>query len=567
MGFQVSPGVEIKEIDLSNVVPAISTSLGATAGAFNWGPVSEVTMVSSEKELASTFGGPDDNTASFFWTAASFLKYSNALKVVRVATTNLNATASGTGVLVKNKDHYEDPTLSLTDDWIAKYPGLLGNSLKVSVCPAGDAAVFAAWAYEDNFDNAPTTSTFASDKSCSNDEMHVVVVDEDGEWTGTPGTVLDIFPGVSQASDAKNADGSSNYYKTVLNSSKYVWWGDDDSTLTNASSTTLAVAGDFMSSITTAVIDTSLSGGTDDNAPTLGEMQLGFDMFADSATIDVNLLFTVPGANTAISGDPGSDTALANYIINIAQTRKDCVAFLSPPIEDTVNETSPAVEVKAWADQLTSSSYGFIDSSALYMYDKYNDTFRWIPAAGHMAGLCANTDKIADPWYSPAGYDRGQLRNVTKLAFNPDQADRDTLYKARINPLVAFPGQGKLLFGDKTAQAKPSSFDRINVRRLFIVLEKAIATAAKYQLFEFNDDFTRAQFRNMVEPFLRDVKGRRGITDFAVVCDGTNNTGQIIDTNQFVADIYIKPARSINFITLSFIATRSDVEFSEIIGQ
>jgi phage tail sheath protein FI len=567
MGFQVSPGVEIKEIDLSNVVPAVSTSLGATAGAFNWGPVSEVTMISSEKELASTFGTPDDNTASFYWTAASFLKYSNALKVVRVATTNLNATASGTGVLVKNDEHYESLVTTITDDWVAKYPGLLGNSLKVSVCPAGDAAVFAAWTYKDNFPSAPTTSTFASGKSCTNDEMHIVVVDVDGKWTGTANSILEKFEGVSQASDAKNSDGTSNYYKTRLNNSKYIWWGDDDSTLTNASSTTAAVAGDFMSSITTAVIDTSLTGGTDDNAPTLGEMQLGFDMFKDADTIDVNLIFGVPGANGATSGQSGDDTVFANYLIALAETRKDCVAFVSPAIADTVDENSPADEVKAWADQLTSSSYGFIDSTAVYMYDKHNDTYRWVGAAGHMAGLCANTDQVADPWYSPAGYDRGQLRGVTKLAYNPDKTDRDTLYKARINPLVAFPGQGKLLFGDKTSQAKPSAFDRINVRRLFIVLEKAIATAAKYQLFEFNDEFTRAQFRNMVEPFLRDIKGRRGITDFAVICDGTNNTGQIIDTNQFVADIYIKPTRSINFITLSFIATRTDVEFSEIIGQ
>jgi len=223
--------------------------------------------------------------------------------------------------------------------------------------------------------------------------------------------------------------------------------------------------------------------------------------------------------------------------------------------------------VKAFADQLTSTSYGVIDSTALKVYDKYNDVYRWIPAAGHTAGLCANTDNVADAWFSPAGYTRGQLLGVTKIAVNPKQADRDTLYKARVNPITSFPGQGIVLFGDKTAQAKPSAFDRINVRRLFIVLEKAIATAAKYQLFEFNDEFTRAMFRNMVEPFLRDVKGRRGITDFAVVCDETNNTGQIIDTNQFVADIYIKPARSINFITLNFIATRTGVEFSEIIGQ
>jgi phage tail sheath protein FI len=262
-----------------------------------------------------------------------------------------------------------------------------------------------------------------------------------------------------------------------------------------------------------------------------------------------------------------NNVTLANGLFAIAAARKDCVAFVSPAITDTVGSSTPTDDVKTFADQLTSTSYGVIDSTALKVYDKYNDTYRWIGASGHMAGLCANTDNVADAWFSPAGFTRGQLLGVTKIAFNPKQADRDTLYKARINPIVAFPGQGIVLYGDKTAQAKPSAFDRINVRRLFIVLEKAVATAAKFQLFEFNDEFTRAMFRNMVEPFLRDVKGRRGITDFAVVCDETNNTGDIIDTNQFVADIYIKPARSINFITLNFIATRTGVEFSEIIGQ
>jgi len=279
---------------------------------------------------------------------------------------------------------------------------------------------------------------------------------------------------------------------------------------------------------------------------------------SDADTIDVNLLFGTPDAD-------GSDV-MAKYLIAIAEARKDCVAFVSPPIEDSTGTTGSVANVKLWADGLPSSSYGVTDSSALYVYDKYNDVYRWIGAAGHTAGLCANTDRVADAWFSPAGMTRGQLRNVVKLAINPKKADRDTLYKARVNPLVAFPGEGIQMFGDKTLQAKPSAFDRINVRRLFIVLEKAISTAAKASLFEFNDEFTRAQFRNMVEPFLRDVKGRRGLTDFLVVCDETNNTGQVIDSNSFVCDMYIKPARSINFITLNFIATRTGVEFSEIAG-
>ena len=569
MAFQVSPGVQVKEIDLTNVIPAVSTSIGGFAGAFNWGPVEEIRTVGSEKELAAIFGTPDNNTASYFLTAASFLTYGNALKVVRAATDNLNATTGSAGQLIKNRDDYEEATT--TAEWIAKYPGTLGNSLKVSICPA-DNTVFNSWGstdtYHDEFDSAPGTSAWAAERSCTNDELHVIVIDEDGEWTGTPKTVLETFAFVSQASDAKSADGTSNYYKDVINAnSDYIWWGAHPSLLTHAGTTTSVHAadstdaGDYLSGITAAAITESLAGGTDDNAPTVGEIQTAYDMFEDAETVDVNLLFAVPGA------DGGDDVTLAQDLLAIAAARKDLVAFISPPTEDTVGTATPAADVKAFADQLTSTSYGVIDSTALKVYDKYNDVYRWIPASGHVAGLCANTDQVADAWFSPAGFNRGQILGITKIAFNPKQADRDTLYKARINPIVSFPGQGTVLYGDKTAQAKPSAFDRINVRRLFITLEKAIATAAKYQLFEFNDEFTRAMFRNMVEPFLRDVKGRRGITDFAVVCDATNNTGQVVDSNRFVADIYIKPARSINFITLNFIATRTGVEFSEIIGS
>jgi phage tail sheath protein FI len=561
MAFQVSPGVQVKEIDLTNVIPAVSTSIGGFAGAFNWGPVEEIRTVGSEKELAAVFGTPDNNTAKYFLTAASFLTYGNALKTVRVeATGMLNATTGASGLLVKNRDHLDDVTTT-GFEFIAKYPGVLGNSLKVDICPA-DSASFTGWAYAGEFDAAPSTSDFAAERSCTNDEMHIAVIDEDGLWSGTPGTVLETFPFVSQASDAKSAQGTSNYWIDVINgNSAYVWGGDEPSLLTNSGSATATVAGDYMAAIVAAVVSESLAAGADNNAPTVGELQLGFDLFEDAETVDVNLLFSVPGA------DSGDDVTLANDLLSIAATRKDVVAFISPPIEDTVGTATPATDVKAFADQLTSTSYGVIDSTALKVYDKYNDVYRWIPAAGHMAGLCANTDQVADAWFSPAGFTRGQILGITKIAFNPKQADRDTLYKARINPIVSFPGQGTVLYGDKTAQAKPSAFDRINVRRLFITLEKAIATAAKFQLFEFNDEFTRAMFRNMVEPFLRDVKGRRGITDFAVVCDATNNTGEVVDTNRFVADIYIKPARSINFITLNFIATRTGVEFSEIIGQ
>ena len=560
MAFQVSPGVQVNEIDATSVVPAVSTSIGGFAGSFNWGPVEEIVTVGSEKELAETFGTPDSNTAKYFLTAASFLKYGNALKVVRVSSGHDNATADGTGQLIKNKEDYDNNYSNGSLNvgrWGAKYPGELGNSLKVSMITAG-ISNFAGWAYSNNFDAAPGTSDYAVSlgKSAAADELHVAVIDEDGAWTGTAGTVLETFSFLSQGSDAKKGDGSSNYYKDVINNtSKYIWWLDHDSNLSEAGDTIAATTA--FTTVTTAVED-SLSGATDDNAPTVGEIALGYDLFEDADTVDVNLLFACPDAN-------GEDT-IANDLISIAAARKDCMAFVSPPIEDTVGSSSPAADVSGWASGLTSSSYASTDSTALYVYDKYNDAYRWIGGSGHQAGLCASTDSVADAWFSPAGVNRGQLLGVTKLAFNPKKADRDTLYKARVNPIVSLPGQGTLLFGDKTLLSKPSAFDRINVRRLFIALEKAISTAAKAQLFEFNDEFTRAQFRNLVEPFLRDVKGRRGLTDFAVICDETNNTSQVVDANRFVADIFVKPSRSINFITLNFIATRSGVDFTEIAG-
>jgi phage tail sheath protein FI len=562
MAFQVSPGVDIKEIDASNVVPAVSTSIGGFAGAFNWGPVSEVCTVGSENELVGKFGSPDDNTAKYFLVAASFLKYGNALKVVRSSTGNKNATSDGsTGQLIKNETDYDNnySTGSLSvGNWTAKYPGVLGNSLKVSVVTQGITS-FAGWTYAASFDSAPTTSDYAAGlgKTSANDELHIAVVDEDGAISGTPGTVLETFGFLSQASDAKDTSGTSLFYKDVINSkSEWIWWTDHDTSLSDAGET---VAANTSFTTNSAAIEASLGGGTDDNAPTTAEVTAAYDLLADADTIDVNLLFATPDAN-------GADV-VAEKLITIAKTRKDCMAFVSPPLEDTVGSANPGTDVKAFADGLTSTSYASCDSTALYVYDKHNDVYRFIGASGHMAGLCANTDSVADAWFSPAGVNRGQLLGVTKLAYNPTKADRDTLYKARVNPIVSMPGQGTILFGDKTLLKRPSAFDRINVRRLFIVLEKAISTAAKAQLFEFNDEFTRAQFRNLIEPFLRDVKGRRGLTDFLVVCDNTNNTSAVIDGNRFVADLFIKPSRSINFITLNFIATRSGIEFSEIAGS
>jgi len=565
MAFQVSPGVQVNEIDATAVVPAVSTSIGGFAGSFNWGPVAEVVSISSEQDLADTFGSPDDNTYQYFLTAASFLKYGNALKVVRVQSGHLNATGvAANGLLIKNDTHYVDAGYNTgagaVGHWAAKYPGIKGNSLKVSLITEGITS-FSGWTYSSSFNGAPGTSTYAANlgKGSIGDEVHVAVVDEDGVFSGTAGTVLETFAYASQASDAKNPDGTSNYYVDVVNNgSDYVRWMDHSTTLPEAGADLRLAATTAITGVTAAIED-SLTGGTDDNAPTVGEIATGYDLLEDAETVDVGLLFAYPDAN-------GADT-IAEDLISIVNARKDCVAFVSPPIADSQGAAAPVTDVMAFANGLTSSSYAVCDSSAVYVYDKYNDTYRWIGAAGHVAGLCANTDNVADAWYSPAGVSRGQLLGVTKLAWNPVKADRDTLYKGRVNPLVSLPGQGTMLFGDKTLLAKPSAFDRINVRRLFITLEKAVSIAAKAQLFEFNDEFTRAQFKNLVEPFLRDVKGRRGLTDFSVICDETNNTSQVIDTNSFVADIYIQPTRSINYITLNFVATRTGVSFTEIAGS
>jgi len=588
MAFQVSPGVEVREIDLTNVVPAVSSSIGGIAGAFAWGPVEQITSVSSEKDLVGLFGRPNDTTYKYFMPAAQFLQYTNALKVVRANQAGMNnANSDGDNdVLVKNSDDYDDPTKTFTAEFIAKYPSeKLGNSLKVVVCtnatafnPVLDTSgddVSEFKDYRDLFDFAPGVTEFAEDRGLTGDnlvkntdgdilngdELHIVVVDEGGEWTGSEGEVLEIFQGLSQASDARRPDGSSNYYVDVINrSSKYVWFGTHDASLTDAGKT-VATAGSAGFETVDAPIVYSFSGGVDGTTGvTSGELSTAYDLFGDAETVDVNLL---------IGAEVGEADAIsyAKAMINIAESRKDVVVFLSPAIADTVNNVTAVSDVKDWADGITSSSYAVLDSTALYVYDKYNDKFRWIVASGAVAGVCAFTDSVSDPWFSPAGFTRGQLRGVTKIALNPKKGDRDTLYKARVNPIVAFPGEGIVLYGDKTALAKPSAFDRINVRRLFITLEKAVATAAKFQLFEFNDEFTQAQFRNLVEPFLRDVLGRRGITDFAVICNDTNNTPEVVDSNRFVADIYVKPARSINFITLNFIATRTGVEFSEIVGQ
>ena len=557
MAFLVSPGVQVKEIDLTNVVPSTSSTIGAMAGAFQWGPAEEVVTVSSETELVDKFGKPNADTFESVLTAAQFLSYGSALKVVRaVKSTARNATASGTGILAKNDDHFSTLTPAAGDWVMARHPGITGNNLEVH--HATQAASFnGSTLWKSWIESAPGTSAGAAAVGGSLDEIHIVVTDKTGVITGTAGTVLETFGFLSQASDVKSTDGTSLYYKDHINTnSKWIRIGNHPAALSDAGESATSNAFTVV-----AVAAQALTGGIDGNTLTVGETTGMYDKFADAETIDVNLVFQ---ANSGLSAS--DNITLSNHITALCAARKDAVGFVSPERAATANAAAPATSVATWRTGCTSTSYGFADSGSLYVYDKYSDVYRWICAAGSMAGLTANADLVADAWFSPAGFTRGNVRNVTKLAYNPNQADRDTLYKSGVNPIVTFPGSGTVLFGDKTLQNKPSAFDRINVRRLFIVLEKAISTASKASLFEFNDEFTRAQFRNMVEPFLRDVKGRRGITDFKVVCDGTNNTGAIIDTNKFVADIYVKPARSINYITLNFIATRTGVEFSEIAG-
>lgn len=559
MAFQLSPGVNVSEIDLTTIVPAVSTSIGAFAGPFAWGPVGEIITISDEVRLADRFGKPDSSNYEYWFSAANFLAYANNLKVVRAAniTSTLNATANGTGVLIKNDTDWETNHSSYTANsygcFAARYAGALGNSLKVSMA---DANTYSGWAYASQFNTAPGTSTYVSDKGGSFDEVHVIVVDEDGKFTGTRGTVLEKFAYASKASDAKDDSGNTNYYKNVIGTqSKYIHLVSQ-TTGVGTGTAWGSVANNTSFANLTANITVSLSGGADGTISS-ANVVTAYDFFDNADSVDISLVVSGP-----------ADATVAGSLIDMAVSRKDCLAFLSPEKADVVNNAGDeATDVVAYRNTLTSSSYAVLDGNWKYQYDKYNDVYRWVPMNGDTAGLCARTDLERDPWYSPGGLNRGIIKNVIKLAWNPTKTDRDTLYVAGVNPVVSFQGEGTVLFGDKTMQSKPSAFDRINVRRLFIVLEKAIAKAARFSLFEFNDQFTRAQFVSMVEPFLRDVQGRRGITDFRVVCDESNNTGQVIDSNQFIGDIYIKPARSINFIQLNFVAVRTGVSFDEVVGK
>jgi hypothetical protein len=572
MAFQLSPGVLVTEKDLTNVVPAVSASIGALAGNFSWGPALEVKSIGSEVELVKTFGRPTTTTFVDFFSAANFLSYANNLRVVRVVGGDAkNAVTSGDGVLIKNEDNYANSFASGQSEsgpWAAKYPGTLGNALKISIA---DSSTFSSWDYKNDFDSAPGTSDFAANVGGSNDELHIIVIDETGAITGTAETILEKFAFVSKAADAKKNDGGTNYYKNIVNqNSQYVYWinhptadADDLDGGADWGSTVVGNSFALIDNITSTTWDGggeiatfTFSNGALDGA---GDSEIidGYAMFANAETIDINLVMASGHGSTVIT----------SLISDIAEVRKDCMVFVSPAQNDVVNQAGSEVSnITSFRNGLTSSSYAVMDSGWKYQYDRYNDTYVWTPLNADVAGLCARTDETNDAWWSPAGLNRGVIKNTIKLAFSPTQSQRDDLYKIGINPVVSFAGQGTILYGDKTLLAKPSAFDRINVRRLFIILEKSIATSAKFQLFEFNDALTRSQFRSTVQSFLSNVQSRRGIYDFKVVCDETNNTGEVIDRNEFVADIYVKPARSINFIQLNFVAVRSSVAFNEVAG-
>jgi len=699
MGFQVSPGVNVTEVDLTTIVPAVATTQGAIAGIFRWGPVEQRVLVDTEATLAARFGKPNSNTAETWFTASSFLGYGNILYVTRAANTtdantaNNNAAYNALGLantlavnsssanlllsVVKNSDDYLTKASFPGDvNFVAKFPGAMGNSLKLSMCLSNSSfsntisltsnstggtggttgnstvcsivfslnsntanviiqssdgtqgvtnsisdfiksrltlgdyitagnnligtqnlkiaslsntsypgsasnpasftinfydtyrlstaytanSVSRKWEYFNVVDTAPTQSSYVAQfgNTAAQDEVHVVVVDENGDFTGVPGTVLERFAHLSRATDAKTSDGGTLYYKTVLNNtSQYVWYANDGQA-TSANSQTIASISSSIAPYTISFVQGA--DGQPESSAAIGDLTRAYNKYTSAEDLDVAMILT----------GKSNGYTLVNWLIdNIAEQRKDCMVFFSPQYTDVVNNVGYERDaILAFRNGMNrSSSYAVMDTGYKQMYDRYNDVYRYIPLNGDIAGLCVRTETTRDAWFSPAGFNRGQIKNIVKLAYNPTKSDRDVLYPQGVNPVVSFPGQGTVLYGDKTLLAKPSAFDRINVRRLFIILEKAISTASKFTLFELNDQFTRAQFVSLVTPYLRDIKGRRGITDFLVVCDDSNNTPERVDGNEFWGDIYIKPARSINFIQLNFVAVRTGVQFSEVVGQ
>jgi phage tail sheath protein FI len=582
----VSPAVTVREFDLTGVAPNVETSLAAFVGAFRWGPVDEPVRIQNENKLAEVFGTPDATHAVDYFSCNQFLRYSGNLIINRAVPTGvvasgdsaMNASVSNSSLLVQNEKDWENQTLQ--DMFVAKYPGELGNSLSVTVFSisdgdsSGSAATknnFLNWDQNALFDDVPATSKWVANQpgTNSNDEIHLAVVDSDGLFTGTKGTVLETFSYLSVAPGAKTVDGGDNYVKTVLNNaSNYIWFGDwEDSYIasgtswgTNPPSDGTGV--DYSTGVnwSAATSRTGMSGGQDHAALDTGDYMQGFDNFEDVEEVDVQLLIA-PGMNNA-----EDQITVVNDLVAIAgTTRKDALVVASPNRAAVVNQNTPVTKTLATTNRFSASSYLAVDNNYLRVYDKYNDNYIYIPAASTTAGIMALTDYEYGPWWSPAGEKRGEYVGVTNLAYSPSKSERDELYKKGVNPIVQFPGRGTILFGDKTKLARPSAFDRINVRRLFLALEKSVAEASRNFLFEFNDEFTRSEFVAIVEPLLREIQARRGIIDFFVQCDERNNTPEVVDRNELVASIFIKPARSINFITINFVATRTGADFEEII--
>lgn len=637
MASQVSPGVVIRERDFSNaVVVGASAIRGAFASSFRTGPVGKIVNIGSERELIDTFGSPAEANAADWLVAAEFLRYGGQLGVVRAATAVENATLSGTGVLIADKDAFDAGVTS--EKFAARYAGTEGNDLRVVIVDkvadskmtkvghglaVGDAVSdgvttdhqvtavisadvvairhgaaaavsgngFTQAAFTASDYNAlpiadtgltykaiaprPGTSAWATERFLSDDEVHVAVVD-----TAT-NTIVERMTYLSKLSDAKTPEGASAYWKDYVNEySGYIYAG---AALSAAEVTTLgADPGDTAASygatsaapVSLALIRSdaggALSGGADDYAYSAGEIQTAYDEFLDTeqTTIDF-VLMGGDGANEA-------DTiAKAQAVAAVANSRKDCIAFISPWTGTQVatsggSALTPAEQLTRtveFMDNIGSSSYVVLDSGVKYTYDRFNDKYRYIGCNGDVAGLCVSTSASLDDWFSPAGLNRGGIQNVVKLAFNPNKAQRDDLYTSRINPIVSLPGSGPVLFGDKTGLASPSAFDRINVRRLFLNVEKRARALAEGVLFEQNDTTTRGGFNASISSYLQEVQARRGLTDFLVVCDETNNTPEVIDRNEFVAELYLKPTRSINYVTVTVTATRTGVSFAEVVGR
>ena len=569
MGFQLSPGVQTREIDLSTSIPAVATSLGATVGRFTWGPAFEPYLCTSEADLVEVFGQPTNDTYPAFLSSVAFLKYSNSLQVVRVVDSGaMNAAPSGNVTQITGEEDFETQldAGTLTEGFYARYPGTYGNGISVETHDG--TAGWDAWQYAGAFDVAPDTG---------NNEMAVAVV-VDSE------VVENYLVGLAQGD--KNSDGGNIWAMDIINpKSKLIWI--NTANVTNSGANTVAFSGGL--AVSAAIPAHCDDNSNDDQATCEGnnntwvplvaagtvgsnEYMAGWDKFANAD--EVNISIAMAGG---LSNENSAQVAVVSkYIVEtIAEGRKDCIAVISPPKEEVVNVGGAATAVAnviAWrkdASFNSASSYGTLDCNYKYVYDVYSDTYRWIGFSGDVAGLMAYTDSVRDAWWSPGGLNRGQIKGVVKLAYQPTLAHRDQLYMLPngINPIVSFPGQGTVLWGDRTLLVKPSAFDRINVRRLFIILEKAISISAKYFLFEFNNEYTRKNFLNMVNPYLEGIKAKQGMYDFYVQCDAENNTPEIIDSNQFVASIFLKPSKSINFITLNFVATKTGVDFAEVIGQ